>query len=179
MAESVVKRGDRYNTFYQIDSVGFAVQSDGRFQISEWTGNTRRIVTFGENGVSSEVKSTDGGSTFSTLWENNINTQQYQATLTGTIPKGSVTNNTLYYYRTGKIGCIAFDIALSSVNTTTTVFTLPDGFRPKGSIPFTIPSFGSSTVGTQYGVIHTSGACQFYSSKENSRLMGTITYPIA
>lgn len=70
MAESVIKRGDRFSIFHQLDSIGFAVQNDGRFQISGQSGNTRRVITFGENGVLSEVKTTDGGSTFSTLWEN-------------------------------------------------------------------------------------------------------------
>lgn len=69
MATSVIKKYlDADLTLYNINSIGFSCQNDGRIQIRFVSGSTWRVITFGENGVISETKSTDGGKTFSTLW---------------------------------------------------------------------------------------------------------------
>ncbi|WP_298534794.1 hypothetical protein [uncultured Methanobrevibacter sp.] len=82
-------------------------------------------------------------------------------------------NETLNYWKSGKVVSINIDIIIASANTLLTIATLPEGFRPKGTITTALKATGT-THATRYAIIRPNGQIAVYA--DTARILDCITF---
>ena len=107
------------------------------------------------------------------------NTSDFTTTEPVSAPLQNVSSSTsafetLWYWKSGKVVTINFDLIMAVLGSTTTVTTLPEGFRPKRALTVAVSNIGHTT-GTKYCTVNVNGQVQFFSA-DATRLLGVITY---